>query len=75
MALWRLAAADDEVVPWTREAVDAVLDLAAGRPGRRRDLPGNRAARRDRVYVRVTSPVDPIETSETSETSTEGEHA
>ncbi len=72
MALWRLAAVDDEVAPWTRDSVDAVLDLAVGRPGRRRDLPGNRAARRDRVYVRVTSPVEPIETSETS---TEGEHA
>lgn len=69
LALWRLAAVDDEVVPWTRDSVAAVLDLAAGRPGRRRDLPGGRAARRDRVYVRVTSPVDTIETS------TEGEHA
>ncbi|HET6714862.1 MAG TPA: tRNA lysidine(34) synthetase TilS [Actinomycetota bacterium] len=69
MALWRLAAVDDEVAPWTRDSVDAVLDLAAGRPGRRRDLPGGRAASRDRVYVRVTSP------GETAETSTEGEHA
>lgn len=56
MALWQLAAVDDEVAPWTRDAVSAVLDLAAGRPGRRRDLPGGRTARRDRVYVRVASP-------------------
>jgi tRNA(Ile)-lysidine synthase len=56
MALWQMAAVDDEVAPWTRDAVDAVLDLAAGRPGRRRDLPGGRTARRDRVYVRVSSP-------------------
>ncbi|MGZ8581609.1 MAG: tRNA lysidine(34) synthetase TilS [Actinomycetota bacterium] len=68
MALWRLAAADAEVAPWTRDAVDAVLDLAVGRSGRRRDLPGGRTAHRERVYVRVSSPVDPVETS------TEGEH-
>ena len=55
-----LAAVDDEVAPWTRDSVDAVLDLAAGRPGRRRDLPGGRAARRDRVYVRVTSSVETV---------------
>jgi tRNA(Ile)-lysidine synthetase-like protein len=56
MALWRLAAVDDEVATWTRDAVHAVLDLAAGRPGRRRDLPGGRTARRDRTSVRVTVP-------------------
>ena len=55
-ALWQLAAVDDEIAPWTRDAVAAVLDLATGRPGRRRDLPGGRAAARDRVYVRVSSP-------------------
>jgi tRNA(Ile)-lysidine synthetase-like protein len=54
-ALWQLAAVDDEVAPWTRDAVRAVLDLAAGRPGRRRDLPGGRLARRDRTQVRVES--------------------
>jgi tRNA(Ile)-lysidine synthase len=44
--------------PWTREAVEAVLDLAEGRPGRRRDLPAGLKARRDREYVSVsrTSP-------------------
>lgn len=54
-ALWQLAAVDDEVAPWTRDAVRAVLDLAAGRPGRRRDLPGGRLARRDRTHVHVES--------------------
>jgi tRNA(Ile)-lysidine synthase len=43
---------------WTREAVEGVLDLAAGRPGRRRDLPNGLKARREREYVSVsrTSP-------------------
>ncbi|HEU4865760.1 MAG TPA: tRNA lysidine(34) synthetase TilS [Actinomycetota bacterium] len=43
---------------WTQEAVEAVLDLAAGRPGRRRDLPNGLKARREREYVSVsrTSP-------------------
>ncbi|HJU57669.1 MAG TPA: tRNA lysidine(34) synthetase TilS [Actinomycetota bacterium] len=43
---------------WTTEAVEAVLDLAAGRPGRRRDLPNGLKARREREYVSVsrTSP-------------------
>lgn len=53
-ALWRLADGDDEVATWTRDAVHAVLDLAAGRPGRRRDLPGGHTARRDRNSVRVS---------------------
>jgi len=45
-------------VPWTKEAVEGVLDLAAGRPGRRRDLPNGLKARREREYVSVsrTSP-------------------
>jgi tRNA(Ile)-lysidine synthase len=48
----------DDVAPWTREAVEAVLDLAAGRTGRRRDLPNGLKARREREYVSVsrTSP-------------------
>jgi tRNA(Ile)-lysidine synthase len=55
LALWRLAAVDDDVAPWTRDSVRAVLDLAAGRPGRRRDLAGGRMARRDRTHVWVAS--------------------
>ena len=35
------------------ELVDALLDLGAGRPGRRRDLPGHSTATRDREYVHV----------------------
>ncbi|MEX0992261.1 MAG: tRNA lysidine(34) synthetase TilS [Actinomycetota bacterium] len=40
------------------EMVDALLDLAAGRPGRRRDLPGPSTATRERGYVLLprTSP-------------------
>ncbi len=37
-----------------RESVDAVLDLAAGRPGRRRDLAGGLKAYRDREYVHLS---------------------
>lgn len=42
----------------TREDVEAVLDLAAGRPGRRRDLSRGLKAEREREYVSVsrTSP-------------------
>lgn len=38
----------------TREDVEAVLDLAAGRPGRRRDLSSGLKAARDRGYVRLS---------------------
>jgi tRNA(Ile)-lysidine synthase len=57
LALYRMLDAEDPA-PWTREAVEAVLDLAAGRPGRRRDLPNGLKARREREYVSVsrTSP-------------------
>ena len=43
-------------VPCSRADVLAVLDLAAGRPGRRRDLSSGLKARRDREYVRLTRP-------------------
>jgi tRNA(Ile)-lysidine synthase len=36
--------------------VDAVLDLARGRPGRRRDLSGGLKAVREKEYVRVSRP-------------------
>jgi tRNA(Ile)-lysidine synthase len=41
-------------LPWTEDSIDAVLDLASGRPGRRRDLVLGSHAERDRLYVRVT---------------------
>jgi tRNA(Ile)-lysidine synthase len=41
----------------SRSDVEAVLDLAAGRPGRRRDLSAGLKARRDREYVRLASAV------------------
>jgi len=56
LALWHLSAVDDGFAPWTRDSVRAVLDLAAGRPGRSRDLAGGRTARRDRTHVLVASP-------------------
>jgi tRNA(Ile)-lysidine synthase len=39
---------------WTEDSIDAVLDLADGRPGRRRDLVLGSRAERDRLFVRVT---------------------
>jgi tRNA(Ile)-lysidine synthase len=44
----------DAAAPWTKDAIDAVLDLARGRPGRRRDLPNGSTAVRERGYVRVS---------------------
>jgi hypothetical protein len=57
LAVYNVMASDD-TAPWTREAVEAVLDLANGRVGRRRDLPNGSTARREREYVSVsrTSP-------------------
>lgn len=42
------------LAPPSSEHIDAVLDIASGRPGRRRDLPGGLLATRDREYVRVS---------------------
>ena len=44
----------DAPAPWTKAGIEAVLDLARGRPGRRRDLPDGRVASRDRTHVIVT---------------------
>jgi tRNA(Ile)-lysidine synthase len=40
----------------TEETIDAVLDLAGGRPGRSRDLAFGSTARRDREYVHLSRP-------------------
>jgi tRNA(Ile)-lysidine synthase len=44
----------DAPAPWTKTGIEAVLDLARGRPGRRRDLPDGRVARRGRAHVVIT---------------------
>jgi tRNA(Ile)-lysidine synthase len=46
----------DRAAPWTKEAIEAVLDLAKGRPGRERDLPQGLKAIREKEYVRVSRP-------------------
>jgi len=45
------AMSSDWAAPWSRDAIEAVLDLAHGRPGRSRDLPEGRRARRSRTHV------------------------
>jgi tRNA(Ile)-lysidine synthase len=50
MAVYR-ALSSDWVAPWSRDAIEAIVDLARGRPGRTRDLPGGRRARRTRTHV------------------------
>ncbi|CAN5148573.1 hypothetical protein BH18ACT14_BH18ACT14_18300 [soil metagenome] len=47
--------------PWSKNAIEAVLDLAKGRPGRRRDLAEGLKAIREKEYVRVSrsSPPSP----------------
>jgi tRNA(Ile)-lysidine synthase TilS/MesJ len=48
------ARSEDWTAPWSKEAIESVLDLAEGRPGRRRDLPEGLKAVREKGYVRVT---------------------
>ena len=48
------AMSTDWAAPWSKDAIDAVLDLAEGRPGRERDLSGGLKAVREREYVRVS---------------------
>jgi len=43
----------------TRAHIEAVLDLANGRPGRRISLPGGFTAVREREYIRISSPQNP----------------
>jgi tRNA(Ile)-lysidine synthase len=43
----------DWAAPWSRDAIEAILDLARGRPGRTRDLPEGHRARRTRTHVEV----------------------
>jgi tRNA(Ile)-lysidine synthase len=43
-------------LPWTEEAIEAIVDLARGREGRRRDLLHGLQATRDGAYVRVRGP-------------------
>ncbi|CAN5745840.1 hypothetical protein BH18ACT17_BH18ACT17_14950 [soil metagenome] len=43
-------------LPWTESTIAAVLDLAAGRPGRSRDLPLGLRIVRDGGYVRGSGP-------------------
>jgi tRNA(Ile)-lysidine synthase len=44
----------DWAAPWSKGAIEAVLDLARGRPGRHRDLPEGLKAVREKEYVRVS---------------------
>jgi tRNA(Ile)-lysidine synthase len=53
LAIYQLASGD-WAAPWTKDAIEAVLDLAHGRPGRERDLPGGLKAVRQKEYVRVS---------------------
>ncbi len=48
----------DWAAPWSKDAIAAILDLARGRPGRRRDLADGRIAIRDRTHVIIT-PAEP----------------
>jgi tRNA(Ile)-lysidine synthase len=48
------ALSGDWAAPWSKDAIEAVLDLARGRPGRRRDLAEGLKAVRDKEYVRVS---------------------
>lgn len=44
----------DQAAPWSKNAIEAILDLANGRPGRSRDLPEGLKAIREKEYVRVS---------------------
>ena len=44
----------DWAAPWSKDAIEAIVDLAQGRPGRERDLSGGLKAVREKEYVRVS---------------------
>lgn len=44
----------DWAAPWSKEAIETVLDLVRGRRGRERDLPEGLKAVREKEYVRVS---------------------
>jgi tRNA(Ile)-lysidine synthase len=44
----------DDSAPWSKEGIEAILDLAAGRRGRRRDLANGSTAVRQAQYVSVS---------------------
>jgi tRNA(Ile)-lysidine synthase len=46
----------DRAAPWSKNEIEAVLDLAKGRPGRRRDLSEGLKAVRETEYVHVSRP-------------------
>jgi tRNA(Ile)-lysidine synthase len=50
LAVYR-ASSGDWAAPWSRDAIEAILDLASGRPGRMRHLPQGRRATRTRTHV------------------------
>ena len=55
-AVYNVALVGDEDAPWSKDAIEAVLDLASGRSGRRRDLPNGMKAWRDKQYVHIARP-------------------
>ena len=54
LAVYRTLPLDDDTAPWSRDAIEAILDLARGRRGRRRDLPNGSTAVRGGEYVSVS---------------------
>jgi tRNA(Ile)-lysidine synthase len=55
----KLVLRDQLGLPVTKAHIDAVLDLAEGRPGRKIHLPGGFTAVREREYIRIASPESP----------------
>jgi tRNA(Ile)-lysidine synthase len=53
LAMYNARSLDDSA-PWSKEGIEAILDLAAGRRGRRRDLANGSTAVRRAQYVSVS---------------------